>query len=373
MDNRDVQVLLDRTTLGEFVNTASAYRRGKKANVIVLEKNATLGDAMKVLAQHGVLSAPVLENRTREYIGFVDVRDILRGIIQAMYPELLEAEYVEKHSHLSSSELQTIAPDALLQPVSKLLHDNDLWFKGDNKSSLLKVVSQGFHIRPMASPSSSSASLREPKVAHRIAVFDVVPDEATPDGPTLAWQVQHIISQSDVLHFIATHMDHLGPIFQAPIKDLGIGTEGVRTVSAGTPALAAFAIMHHTGSSGLGLVKEEGGPLVGNLSMSDLRGLTMERFSALSLPAGEYVLLQNGVGLSWDDVLFGKRPEGAAEGEWDVVLQDVPLVTCTLESTVAEVIRSVLDAQIHRIYVMDADRRPIGIITLTDLLRLLTV
>lgn len=48
MDNRDVQVLLDRTTLGEFVNSASAYRRGKKANVVVLDRNATLGDAMKV-------------------------------------------------------------------------------------------------------------------------------------------------------------------------------------------------------------------------------------------------------------------------------------------------------------------------------------
>jgi hypothetical protein len=48
MDNRDVQVLLDRTTLGEFVNTASAYRRGKKTEVVVMDKNATLGDAMKV-------------------------------------------------------------------------------------------------------------------------------------------------------------------------------------------------------------------------------------------------------------------------------------------------------------------------------------
>lgn len=39
-----------------------------------------------------------------------------------MYPELLEAKYVESHTHLSASELQTIAPDALQQPVHKLLH-----------------------------------------------------------------------------------------------------------------------------------------------------------------------------------------------------------------------------------------------------------
>lgn len=34
-----------------------------------------------MLAQNEVLSAPVLDSRTREYVGFVDVKDILRGIM----------------------------------------------------------------------------------------------------------------------------------------------------------------------------------------------------------------------------------------------------------------------------------------------------
>jgi predicted transcriptional regulator len=44
--------------------------------------NLTDGLREKVLAQHGILSSPVLDNRTREYVGFVDVTDILRGLIQ---------------------------------------------------------------------------------------------------------------------------------------------------------------------------------------------------------------------------------------------------------------------------------------------------
>ncbi len=76
---------------------------------------------------------------------------------------------------------------------------------------------------------------------------------------------------------------------------------------ASLPALSAFALMHHKKCSGLGLVSEFGGPLVGNISVSDLRGLTLERFSALGLPAAEFLALQRDAGLKWEDVLFGKR------------------------------------------------------------------
>lgn len=38
--------------------------------------------------------------------------------------------------------------------------------------------------------------------------------------------------------------------------------------------------MHHKGLSGVGVTEAAGGPLIGNLSMSDLRGLTPERCGA---------------------------------------------------------------------------------------------
>lgn len=48
MENQDVRALLDRTTLKDFINSTSAYRRGKKSGVIVLDRTATLGEAIKV-------------------------------------------------------------------------------------------------------------------------------------------------------------------------------------------------------------------------------------------------------------------------------------------------------------------------------------
>lgn len=40
---------------------------------------------------------------------------------------------------------------------------------------------------------------------------------------------------------------------------------------------AALALMHRKGLSGVGVTEAAGGPLIANLSMSDLRGLTPER------------------------------------------------------------------------------------------------
>ncbi len=64
--------------------------------------------------------------------------------------------------------------------------------------------------------------------------------------------------------------------------------------------------------------------------------------------------------------------QGAAEGRWDEVLRDVPLITCRPKTKLGDVIQAILDATIHRIYVVDDAGHPISVITLTDILRVLT-
>jgi hypothetical protein len=72
--------------------------------------------------------------------------------------------------------------------------------------------------------------------------------------------------------------------------------------------------MHKKGLSGLGVTQEPGGPLLANLSLSDLRGLTPDRFGALALPLGSFLLLQKGHGLSWQDCLTERLPEAVTVG-----------------------------------------------------------
>lgn len=134
--------------------------------------------------------------------------------------------------------------------------------------------------------------------------------------------------------------------------------------------------MHRKGLSGIGVTETEGGPLIGNLSMSDLRGLTPDRqavesgrgrgvlpawlaalheqfewlcqhcaaasngtttrspapdarctgnnpafslslpcrFGALALPVGSFLLLQKGKGLRWEDCLTEQLPPAIKVG-----------------------------------------------------------
>lgn len=66
------------------------------------------------------------------------------------------------------------------------------------------------------------------------------------------------------------------------------------TVTADTPALAAIHHMAADHKSCVGIVDAEGGKLVGNLSVSDLRDLPPQHFAVMLLPVGELVAILHG-------------------------------------------------------------------------------
>lgn len=59
-------------------------------------------------------------------------------------------------------------------------------------------------------------------------------------------------------------------------------------VTADVPALVAFAALRRSQGGALGVVTSEGGALLGNLSVSDLRGLRPEHYGALALPVRKH-------------------------------------------------------------------------------------
>lgn len=53
----------------------------------------------------------------------------------------------------------------------------------------------------------------------------------------------------------------------------------------------------------------KGAPLLANLSVSDLRGLTPETFGLLALPVGEYLSVRSGKGVTPTEALQGEFPD----------------------------------------------------------------
>ena len=110
---------------------------------------------------------------------------------------------------------------------------------------------------------------------HSITALPLNPTSRTPARP---------LSPSTTANPCAPYPPSILP--PPTVLELGLvqGPAEVATVTASSPALAAFALMQRRGLSGVGITELPDGPLVTNLSSSDLRGLTGDRWAPPSLP-----------------------------------------------------------------------------------------
>jgi CBS domain-containing protein len=108
-------------------------------------------------------------------------------------------------------------------------------------------------------------------VHHRVAVTD-------PDGV-----VSHIVSQSDIVRFFLKNEDTFGNMKDMTVSKLRLGTKSVFTLPGSTPTFVAFMTLHSQKRTAAGVIESDG-KLIGNLSKSDLRGLSPENFSLLTRP-----------------------------------------------------------------------------------------
>jgi CBS domain-containing protein len=138
-------------------------------------------------------------------------------------------------------------------------------------------------------------------------------------------------------------------------------TRDVLTVKPTTPLSAAIKLFVDRHISGLPVV-DDGGKLVGVISESDL----MWREKGLDLPPHIIFL---------DSVIYLENPLqherdlhkvlGQTVGE---VMTDRP-ISITIDTSLPMAARIMHDKKIHRLPVVDADNRPIGILTQSDIVR----
>jgi len=118
-------------------------------------------------------------------------------------------------------------------------------------------------------------------------------------------------------------------------------------------------LMYTKELSCVGIV-DENGMLIGNLSNSDLRGLEADRFSHLSLPVTEFLKIAKALSRPFATVLNSR-------------LNALRALALPTGSTFKELLKLVEENRVHRAYVVDKDFKPVGIITLSDILHMLSV
>jgi CBS domain-containing protein len=182
-----------------------------------------------------------------------------------------------------------------------------------------------------------------------------------------------VVSLSDLVKLLWEHKEALELAKTLTVEELGLVYSAVFTVSAETTALEAYHHMCMDHKSCMG-VTDADGKLVGNLSLSDLRGLDQDHFGLLLLPVSEMIAILQGTkdptGMrripSVTEAVAATRVKEAING----LMAERTKITVKSTSTFEELLDLVVTNRVQRAYVVDADYKPISIITLTDILRL---
>jgi len=152
-----------------------------------------------------------------------------------------------------------------------------------------------------------------------------------------------IVSQSLIIKWLFSKQEQLSPLFKCTVQDLNLGLFNERRPliqALDTDELInVFQLVHDNNVHGCAVVDNKG-KLVGNIAVSDLQYAISGNIRLLALPVRSLL---------------------------DTSERKAPLV-CSSQSTLSDIVSMMIESNVYRIYLVDVDRSPRGIITYTDIL-----
>ncbi|EGC40047.1 hypothetical protein DICPUDRAFT_147104 [Dictyostelium purpureum] len=244
----------------DVLNTNNSYWENKrKIDVISVYDDYKVKDALKILADNKILSLPVKERSTGDYLGFIDMNDILHSIIDAFllkYPQKEGHDWVRLCNDVSEGE------KFAEQPVFHLINQSkrDHFIPVDENGSIHQLVDEIFS-----------------KDIHRVVVID---EDANTKG---------IMSQTDILEFILENKKEIGDgkEFEQPISELDIIEKDLLSINCDVMTIQCYYVMMQQNKSSIVLHGKDG-EIVGDLSITDLRGIDPDSFKLLLEPAKDF-------------------------------------------------------------------------------------
>lgn len=295
----------------EMLKEASVEQAVPLRRVAVLDDTNTVSEALKLLAEYGIQSAPVLDLVKRGFLGFVDVLDILSFIVS----------FFQLGEVLDSSMLFARSQELFAHSITDVI----------GMSHRLTAVD----IQKTTSLWDAIAIFQ--KGAHRLPITNE-------DGV-----IVNLISQTDVLRFLMTQRDYYDNLFESTLEDLKLGRHHAVTIHQDQTTLAALQKMQQGNISALAIVNSHN-ELVGNLSASDLKGTVIINDDPGSEPLGCLLL----------PILAFLHQNGK---------KGIEPFSCTHQTTLGFIMEQMLNLGYHRVWVVDQSRHVKSVITMTDVMR----
>ncbi|KAK9723401.1 cell separation during budding [Basidiobolus ranarum] len=317
-----------RAGLSEFQNDwgmIKAKELLKVQEVIVIDGESTLESAVQTLIQNGVSSAPIYDREAQAFVGMFDYRDMLTYVLAVK----------ERGSILHSETSQEIV---------------DLIKKASNAESIpVKLASDLSQRNPFYSITEDTSLIQILDLlstsVHRAVVVNNAGD------------IRGILSQSLVVEYIFKKLESypdLKSLFSKKLPELKIGKSEVVSINMDRPVVDAMALLIRSGLSSIAVI-DQSDHVLGNISLSDVKQYIQKNYRQ-SVLHGSCIQFVSQI----------RMDQGLEHGADHAPIYDVP-PEATLHHTVAKM----LATKSHRIWVADSNGHPVGVVSLTDVLRLL--
>jgi CBS domain-containing protein len=296
-----VKAVLEKVKVGDLP---------KPPSLIEFTTTDNLTDSFSTLIQAKILSAPVFDAEKKEYIGFLDLRDLVSYVIHA--------EKAKANKHFCLKDIVANVP---------LVSDVEVTISYLARRHRIQMVSQDSTLYDVAKLLCTRL--------HRVPVIG-------DDG-----KIVNIVSQSVIIKHISQHLKDLSGFAGLIVKDVKVGSSPVLQVKSETSAITAFDLLDTHGRFGIAVTGQEDAILTQTCA-GDLK-LWLQKPSSqlLDLPVMKFLQI---IRANDDDI-------------------QVPVLATSEKDTLSHVIQKLEATRQHRIYVVDAKFTPNRVISLTDLLR----
>jgi len=308
----------------------------------------------QLLLKNDILSAPVWDPPSSSYIGWLDIRDLVSSIMFALKTHQRarsKSTNVEVQLPLPGSPPSAEAAAVINEEIRSeaAFHAKD-WDEHAEKSMAKKFSGAEPRLEYLARRNPFHTITNETTLyeaakqlsgrIHRLAVL----------GENQ--RVVKIISQIQLIHFLSDHLNVVAENAAQTIEETSLGLRDVICARGDRPALEAFLEMDNHQLSGVAVVLRDG-TIAGNTSSRDLRYFLLDR-GALS------------VNMNLLDYLAAIRQK-------DVTAADrAPVCSVGPSGTISRAIGLLAATEYHRVYIVDQRHKPIGVISLTDILKYVT-
>jgi CBS domain-containing protein len=286
-----------------------------------IDDTATAHDCLQKLKDLGYRSIPVVDANNK-CIGLVDLLDMSALLLQIFYEDYPKPNF-QDGEHLKKV-LEKVRKSFFKTPIKQIMN-----------------LSKRNEYKPVTADilfGNEEVLGRLASGAHRIPVID---------GNK---QVINYITQGRVMELIAENINNFRNKMDKTVTNLGLGLREVVTVNEDQTAIEAFIKMHQNKVSGIAVVDSEK-KLIGSLSVSDLK----------------YILV--------DEIFYG-----LAESAMDFVAfcrqQNVhefsPSISVDKSTSLERIIGKFAKTHVQRLFIIDENKLPIGVFSLTEVLKATT-